>query len=294
MLLPKDDAEALLRTRLPLLLYADRRLERHPGLRTIEDLTRLPPSEVYDLSVTLCGRRDLLDDYLRENPDRMPPGDLAIVEGYRHAKHGKFIMLRHTRSCSLLLSTTEPPVAYAVLGITDELSDMVPDPPVMLETVLLPIRGRFTYDGALATSDVRYGPGIRRSFEDGYREARARSGIVASLPFTPPKGFEADEARLRGLLASEAGLAGRGDEIRELAAKDRRLLAILHGELGRTAAKAHRTALRKAGAEGGWYASLEGVVVAGGTTREDVERTVEALVPEGQRGLVHVYGSRGR
>jgi len=58
-------------------------------------------------------------------------------------------------------------------------------------------------------------------------------------------------------------------------------------------AREHSRRLCESGAVGGWYAAFDGVVVAGGTSREDVERTVSAVVPEGSRDLVHLFHVKG-
>lgn len=79
------------------------------------------------------------------------------------------------------LHCNEPPTAYGVLSLTDELVDLLPArPPVLVEAVLVPWRDVIVCDGLVTYAPVRLGASIKRSLKDAYREAKAR-GIVTSL-----------------------------------------------------------------------------------------------------------------
>ena len=294
MILSDEEYDAILRTRLPLLLYAARKLERHEYLTTVEDLGNLTLEELFALSVTMCNRGDLIDDYVEENPDGLTGDDLALVNGYRHARYGRYIMLRHLKRHTILLGPEDPPVAYGIVGLTEMLSEVFPDPPALVETVLLPLGERITFDGAILDACVTFGPGVRRSFEQEYREAKARFGVVKSLPFTPQERPDADEARLKTLTRSWKSVGENWEDIREIFSKDHALLVLYHQRLGVLAARDHRKGLKEEGITEGWFATLDGTLVGGATTREDVERTVEALVPRYKRESVHFYKAMGK
>ena len=52
----------------------------------------------------------------------------------------------------------------------------------MVKTTLLPFKGRIVYDGTVENYNITFGAGVRRRFNDSYKEAKARFGIVTSLP----------------------------------------------------------------------------------------------------------------
>jgi hypothetical protein len=54
----------------------------------------------------------------------------------------------------------------------------------MIKTTLLPFKGRIVYDGIIMGYNVSFGPGIKRSLNEGYKEAKAGTGIITTLP--PP------------------------------------------------------------------------------------------------------------
>ena len=287
--LTDEEYRAVLRTRLPLLLYAARRLDRHENLATVEDLGSLTLEELFGLSMTMCNRGDITDDYVRENPDGLARDDMALVEGYRHARYGRYIMLRHLKRHTILLGPEDPPFAYGMVGLTEELSEAFPNLPALVETVLLPVGDRITFDGAILVAGVIFGSGVRRGFEDEYREAKARFGVVTSLPFTPEERSDANVERMKAMTRSWTSVRENWEDIRELFGKDHALLVLYHQRLGMLAAKNHRKRLREEGITEGWFATLDGTLVGGATTREDVERTVEALVQGYKHECVHIY-----
>jgi len=292
--LSKAEFESVLRTRLPLLLYASRRLGLDEGATSVEEFIKLPAEHRFDVSVALCGRPDIIDDYLREDPDRLSAEDRALVDGYRHSIHGDFVMLRHLRRHTVLVGGDDTPVAYGVCALPGELEDEFPDPPYMVAMVLLPIGGRITFDGVIIRAPAYFGAGARRGFEQELREAKARFGIVTALPFSRQERPGTDEARLRAMTRSWRGVRENWDAIRDIAFKDPALLVLYHQRLGMLAARDHRKRLREAGVEEGWFATLDGTLVGGGRTREDVEGTVESLVPRYKREHVHIYKALGK
>ena len=294
MMLSEEEYQAVLRTRFPLLLYAARRLDRHEDLATVRDLWDLTVDEMYSLSVTMCSREDLIDEYVQENPDGMTAEDLAMVERYRHARVGRFIMLKHLKRYTVLLGPEDPPVAYGIVGLGEELSDVFPHVPILIRTVLLPCGDRISFDGTVLEAGIIFGSGVRRGFEDEYREAKARYGVVTSLPFTAEERPDADVERMKAWTRSWTSVRENWEEIREMLVKDHALRVLYHQRLGKLAAKGHRKQMRGEGIEGGWFATIDGTLVAGARTRAEVERTVEALVPKHKRESVYIYEVKKR
>ena len=81
---------------------------------------------------------------------------------------------------------------------------------MLTQTVLLPFKGRIVYDGLMSSYNISFGPGIRRNLNEDFKEAKARHGIVTSLPMSAtPTACESAEAQARPEAAAERG-KGRG------------------------------------------------------------------------------------
>jgi hypothetical protein len=111
--------------------------------------------------------------------------ELDIVRSWRHLVAGKFCIFREQKKYTVFLSMKDQPVAYGVLALTQPFEEILPLPlPVLVETVLLPFKNMIVYDALLNTYHVSFGPCSRRSFNESFQEAKARYGIITSLPLS--------------------------------------------------------------------------------------------------------------
>jgi hypothetical protein len=133
------------------------------------------------------GRLDLIDAFIAANPARLSQEELGFVSTWRHLVSGRFIALRQLKKHMILLTCDGTPTAYAVTGLVDPMEQVIRQRlPAMIETVLLPFRGKIIYDGIVNGFNVTFGPGSRRGFEQDFRAAKARNRIVPSLPREAP------------------------------------------------------------------------------------------------------------
>jgi hypothetical protein len=136
-----------------------------------------------ELVKSFVGRPDLIDAFVAANPAGLSAEELEIVSSWRHAVAGRFIALRQLKNHMIFLSDDNPPTAYGVVALLDALELVITQPlPALIETLLLPFRDKIIYDGMILRSNISFGPGLRRSFEDNFRTAKASAGIVESLP----------------------------------------------------------------------------------------------------------------
>ena len=98
---------------------------------------------------------------------------------------GKFYVFRELKKYTVFLSTTSPAIAYGVLALSQPFEELIgPYLPVLTQTVLLPFKGMIVYDGLMSSYNISFGPGIRRISTQDFKEAKARHGIVTSLPMS--------------------------------------------------------------------------------------------------------------
>src|SRR5262249_16315817 len=128
---------------------------------------------------------EMIQQFVDENPAHLAADELDIVRSWQHLVHGKFYVFRQLKKYMVFLSTGERPVAYGVLALSQPFEELVgPYLPVLTETVLLPFKGMIVYDGLMNSYNISFGPGIRRSLNESFKEAKARHGIVTSLPMS--------------------------------------------------------------------------------------------------------------
>lgn len=137
-----------------------------------------------------------IDEFIRDSEyGELTETDLGILADWRkHFVKDSFVLMRHLKKYSVLMTCDDPAKLYGVCGITNPLSNIVPVSalPFMIETVLLPFKDKIIYDSLIGTFRLSFGSGYRGSFKDAYNEAKSTVGIIENMqlppePIAPPK-----------------------------------------------------------------------------------------------------------
>ncbi len=184
MLLTPQDAELFFKLHRALMFFVNQRLKVIPDdVASPDEFLSLSPETCVKVRDALLQHTDLIQSFVEENPLHLTSDDLEIVRSWQHLVHGRFYVFRQLKKYMVFLSPDEQAVAYGVLALSQPFAELVgPYLPVLTRTVLLPFKGMIVYDGLLSSYRISFGPGIRRSLNESYQEAKARHGIVTSLP----------------------------------------------------------------------------------------------------------------
>ena len=167
----------------------------------------ISPDDALLLRNALWADDSLLESFIATNPAGLPSADLALVASWKYRVDGKFFIVRHLKKYSVFLSEQPAAHAYGVLGLVSPIEDVVMYPlPVYIHAVLLPFEGQITYDTLLEPYSITFGPGIRSSLNDAYRNTQEREGIVTTLePAEVPANVH--EVR-KGIISRNAKILG--------------------------------------------------------------------------------------
>jgi hypothetical protein len=183
MRLSLEECQLFFKLYEPLLQFVNDALKRAPTPEPTSKRDPLTPQQRKDAMQALVGSSDLLDAFAATNPAQLTLQELQIVSNWRHAVAGQFIVLRQLKRHAVLLSTDDTAEAYAVLGLSQPISDLVAVPlPRLVETVLLPFLGEIVCHGVLGNFNVVFGSGTRRRFDESFRTARENGRFFVMLP----------------------------------------------------------------------------------------------------------------
>jgi len=132
----------------------------------------------------LWGHPEWIDEFIDDSPDLTEEEEAILTSWRKHFKKGRFLVERHLKKYSVLMSLEEKEeTLYGVMGITDplEITLMEYEPPLIVDTVLLPFKGKIIYDSFIFTYNVYLGSGYRKSFKEKYNEIKAVRGIFDTL-----------------------------------------------------------------------------------------------------------------
>src|SRR4051794_28019201 len=194
-----EDVDQFFRLHRSLMFFVNQRLKViDTKVATPEKYSGLPPETRLKVHQALLDHIELIDAFADENPFDFDEADLEIVRSWRHLVSGTFYAFRQLKNSMIFLSSTEPVVAYGVLALSDPFEVVVgPHLPRMIETTLLPFKGKIVYDGLISNYDITLGGGIKRRLGESYKEAKERPGIVTSLPIEAGEAAKAEKTPKR-------------------------------------------------------------------------------------------------
>lgn len=272
-----------------LLYFTNIKLSILENLQTPEDIRRIPLDEKVRLREALWKNADLIDAFTAENPFHFSDEEIEIVRGWKHFVQGRFVLLSHQKKYTVFFDEKNQ-LGFGVLALTDDFQEMLgPRLPILVDTVLLPFKGEIIYDGLLSSYNLFFGRGIRERLKAAYQEAKAKHGIVTSLPFAVESKRVSDEDLLRYYLKNKRNREEHWEDIWLLLRKKPALHLLFHQEMGKIHSRSLKKKLREIGIEKGAFAILEGMIVAGGRNPEETLRVAKQIVPSEKRAWLYVF-----
>ena len=289
MRLPASEVERFYRLYFAVLCYANQQFGLARQVTTIPQIMAMPQEEQYALRQGLYAHREVMATFVHANPARFSDEDLAVVDSWTHFVQGQFYVLRHLKPYTIFLDGADVPKAYGVLALHDDFTTMFPRVPFLIDTALLPFKDQIIYDGQCQYYNVVFGGGITRRLNESYQLAKAQSGTITTLPFEVPAAVPSEEEQLRFYVRSARNREMYGEEIVALRQQSRALETLYQQEMGKVHARTYSPRLRDMGLSGVWFAILEGVTIASGRTRQEVEQALQRIVPTSKRPFVYTF-----
>lgn len=181
MLLPLEEASLFISLYSALIGFAAGRLGGVAGIVDAHTFRCASNNARAKARDKLLSNIALIDNFVNKNPYQFPEKELPNVLKLKYFISGKFFIERELKEYTVFLNDGNPPNAYGVLGLTDEIIDMIPYPlPAFASAVLLPWKGQIVCDGLILIYNVTLGGGIRKNLKESYRQAKVH-GIITSL-----------------------------------------------------------------------------------------------------------------
>jgi len=289
MRLSKEEVELFYKLYHPLIVYVNRKFNVIKGINSPEDFKKFPIEEINKIRDRLYKHPELIDSFIAENPLNFSHKELKIISSWKNFVKGRFFIFRYLKKYTIFLDADEPPKAYGVLALNSTFEEIVgPYLPVMVDAVLLPFNEKIIYDSIFSAYSITFGGGIKRWLNDAYQEAKSRFGIITSLPFEAKRKEQSDADKLKFYLRSERNRERYREEIHRLIANPE-LLILYHQEMGKIHARTYGKRLREIGLTNAWFAILEGVIIASGSTKNEVEQILQSILPAEKRKFVYIF-----
>ena len=94
-----------------------------PGIDSLAAYQALPGADKFAVRNALYDHSELIDSYLRQNPQTFSAAESAIVASWKQFERGDFFIERLLKRYAIFIKDDE---VYGVLGLYDALEDMFP------------------------------------------------------------------------------------------------------------------------------------------------------------------------
>lgn len=289
MILPESEAKLFYRLQWGLMFYANNRHQIIPNLKA-PDFKGVEMEKIGKLDKCLYSHPELIESFASENPLNFSEKELATIKSWKNFLKGEFMVYRHLKNGAVFLDQEDDPKAYLVTGIMSELEEMFPDTPLMAETILLSFKGRIVYNGLIRPYNITFGRGIKADLEERFRRAKIKYGLITSLEELPQINSDIEKETLKHYAGSEANILVYREEANKIMEKNMELQPVYFQEMAKTRSRSLRKHLWHAGVnDGTWFATLETITIASGSTEEEARRRAEQITPSYKHNWIYMF-----
>lgn len=181
MTLSEKDGKLYYELWLPLLDFVNQKYRVNRKVKKMAGAQSLEPADVKAVSDKLCENPEVIDEYLLSCSDMLEE-HRKIVESWKRSIKGRFIIERHLKSGSILISMEDEKV-YQVGGIITSMEEMFycAPMPLMVEATLMPFRDAIITDGLIMPYNLMIGRNMKREFKEVYMTAKRNGELKKSL-----------------------------------------------------------------------------------------------------------------
>ncbi|MBV1758511.1 MAG: SEC-C domain-containing protein [Dethiosulfatibacter sp.] len=141
-------------------------------------------SEIVVLKVreVLWEKPKIIDEYITEM--QLPQETINILKLWRkNYKKGMFVIMEHQVDYAVVIASNEQGEdrLYGIKGISNSIAyTLRRELPALIETVMLPFKGKIIYDSFLSPIPIGFADGAKAAFQEMYDKAK-KHGIITSL-----------------------------------------------------------------------------------------------------------------
>lgn len=217
MKLSEKDANLFFDLMFSLQFYVNQKKGIIPDVDSVEAYIKQDLKDQAAVRDAIWAEPALIAQYVAENPNKLSPEELDLVNSWQQKVDGRFIIERLLKKHAIFIQGDH---VYAVLGLHNSFDEMIPKQmlPVFVETILLPFKGQIIYDGLMRAGNIMIGSNIAADFKETYMTAKQNGRIITSLDpeamaelaATPSKSLKDWQPLLSSLTSEAKSLRAEG------------------------------------------------------------------------------------
>ena len=180
MTLTDIEYKTFIKTHLDLLFYVGQQSNIISDDINIHNFIKLGFSIKLNCRDILLDNRKLLDDYIATNNDLLTEEQIAILGGFKRTISSDFVIFKCLTNNAIFIDTKNNRF-YAVKALGDRFTHFFDSFPVLINTTLLPFKDKIIYDGFIKSSGVQFGPGMKSTMQEDYKQVKKSNQILTTL-----------------------------------------------------------------------------------------------------------------
>lgn len=241
-------------------------------------------NEIYPIRNTLYENINLIDDFIKDNSANLSEEEKDIIKGFKHFRKGTFHIVKYTKKEAHFFGKK---YVYGVHALSDPFQNFwnSSDLPTMIDTVLLPFKGKIVYDGLLSGYRIRFGKGMRDSIKNDYALAEGKYGIITELPEVIDESLldNSFEKELLVMMKTKTSREHNWYEIQNLVNKHPYLIPVYVQEWGRINSRAKKKELKELGITKRWFAIYNNTIILSEKTEQGAVKAIESLIKDKEK-----------
>lgn len=159
--------------------------------------------------------REIIDEFIEKNEYDLLDSQLEEIKSWKNAISGFFVYCGYkNEECIFSFNNKN---AFAVTGTDNEIKNMIPDCPCVIETKLLPFEGLITYSRSIVRSCINFGPNIAKQIKEEQQKALKGNIINNAQDFREISGeINAEEAKNKASIKKEIDKIDKANEHRPI------------------------------------------------------------------------------
>ncbi|MDP4039535.1 MAG: hypothetical protein Q8P57_03065 [Candidatus Pacearchaeota archaeon] len=234
----------------------------------------------------------IIVSFCSENPAMLNKEEIEVAKSCKVFVRSKFLVFSHN-SKTIFFSSEKEPKAYEVYGLYNEILELVPFEPIMIEAIIISFKGKITYTGSFRLYNMSFGGGYKRGLKLDFEKSVLKFGIISSLDKPIEEKKQSDEEMLRFYLKNKQNKEEYRREINELLRRTPQLNNIYYNEIGKSYVKQTRAILSDISIKDGWFAIVNSQIVASGKTKDEVSERLRDVLPDNKISSAYIFEYKG-
>lgn len=168
---------------LPLLQWANHQYKVTDVLpENLLDRTKgHDPEGIQELAGYVYDHPDVIEAYVKANPDGMNEEDLQTISDWKYNVQGMFVVERILKKGAIFIKDEDSVFRVSpILSPWDEVLPPYLPLPLMVQTTLLPYKGTIIYGSLIGVRPIIMGPGMKRHYKEDYLAAKKHNAIIST------------------------------------------------------------------------------------------------------------------